>query len=156
GLIADIAAPDLDTRVAILQKKATLEELTLPNEVVMYIAHNVCANVRELEGCLTRLTALASMTSSPITIAFSRQALHDLIPAYESKPGIEAIQLVVSDSFHVHLADLKSKKRTQHVAFCRQVAMYLCRKLTSNSFPSIGEQFGRDHTTVIHAVNLIE
>jgi chromosomal replication initiator protein len=156
GLIADIAPPDLETRIAILQKKAALEELTLPDEVVMYIAQNVCSNVRELEGCLTRLTALASMTSSPITIEFAHRALRDLIPAYESKPGIEAIQQVVSDSFHIHLADLKSKKRTQHVAFCRQVAMYLCRKLTSNSFPSIGEHFGRDHTTAIHAVNLIE
>jgi chromosomal replication initiator protein len=156
GLIADIAPPDLETRIAILQKKAALEDLTLPNEVAMYIAQNVCANVRELEGCLTRLTALASITGPPTTIEFARQALRDLIPAYASKPGIEAIQRVVSDSFHIHLADLKSKKRTQHVAFCRQVAMYLCRKITSNSFPSIGEQFGRDHSTVIHAVNLIE
>jgi chromosomal replication initiator protein len=156
GLIADIAPPDLETRIAILQKKAALEELTLPNEVAMYIAQNVSANVRELEGCLTRLAALASITESLITIEFAHRALRDLIPAYESKPGIEAIQRVVSDSFHIHLADLKSKKRTQHVAFCRQVAMYLCRKITSNSFPSIGEHFGRDHSTVIHAVNLIE
>ena len=156
GLIADIAAPDLETRIAILQKKATLEGLTLPDEVAMYIAQNVCANVRELEGCLNRLAALASITGSPITIEFAHRALRDLIPAYESKPGIEAIQRVVADSFHIHLADLKSKKRTQHVAFCRQVAMYLCRKITSNSFPSIGEHFGRDHSTVIHAVNLIE
>jgi chromosomal replication initiator protein len=155
GLIADIAPPDLETRIAILQKKAALEGLTLPNEVAMYIAQNVCANVRELEGCLTRLAALGSITGSPITIEFARQALRDLIPAYASKPGIEAIQRVVSDSFHIHLTDLKSKKRTQHVAFCRQVAMYLCRKITSNSFPSIGEHFGRDHSTVIHAVNLV-
>ncbi len=122
----------------------------------MHIAQNVCANVRELEGCLTRLAALASITGSPITIEFARQALRDLIRTYESKPGIEAIQRVVADSFHIHLTDLKSKKRTQHVAFCRQVAMYLCRRITSNSFPSIGEHFGRDHSTVIHAVNLIE
>src|SRR5215472_2978799 len=156
GLIADIAAPDLETRIAILQKKAALEGLTLPDEVAMYIAQNVCANVRELEGCLTRLAALASITGSPTTIEFARQALRDLIPAYESKPGIEAIQRAVADSFHIQLADLKSKKRTQHVAFGRQVAMYLCRKLTNNSFPSIGEHFGRDHSTVIHAFNLIE
>ncbi len=156
GLIADIAPPDLETRIAILQKKAALESLTLPNEVAMYIAQNACANVRELEGCLTRLAALASITGSSITLEFARQALRDLIQTYASKPGIEAIQRVVSDSFHIHLTDLKSKKRTQHVAFCRQVAMYLCRRLTSNSFPSIGEQFGRDHSTVIHAVNLIE
>jgi chromosomal replication initiator protein len=156
GLIADIAPPELETRIAILQKKAALEGLTLPTEVAIYIAQNVCSNVRELEGCLTRLAALASITESPITIEFARRALRDLIQTYESKPGIEAIQQVVSDSFHIHLADLKSKKRTQHVAFCRQVAMYLCRKITSDSFPSIGEHFGRDHSTVIHAVNLIE
>jgi chromosomal replication initiator protein len=156
GLIADIAAPDLETRVAILQKKAAPEGITLPSEVAMYIAQNVCSNVRELEGCLTRLAALASVTGSPITIEFARQALRDLIRTYESRPDIEAIQQVVSDCFHIRLADLKSKKRTQHVAFCRQVAMYLCRKITSNSFPSIGEHFGRDHSTVIHAFNLIE
>jgi chromosomal replication initiator protein len=156
GLIADIAAPDLETRIAILQKKAALEGVTLPSEVALYIAQNVCSNVRELEGCLTRLAALASITGAPITIEFAHRALRDLIPAYESKPDVEAIQRVVSDSFHIHLAELKSKKRTQHVAFCRQVAMYLCRKLTTNSFPSIGEHFGRDHSTVIHAFNLIE
>ena len=156
GLIADIAAPDLETRVAILQNKAAREGLTLPSEVVMYVAQNVCSNVRELEGCLTRLTALASVTGSPITIEFARQALRDLIRTYESNPDVEAIQRVVSDRFHIRLAELKSKKRTQRVAFCRQVAMYLCRKITSNSFPNIGEHFGRDHSTVIHAFNLIE
>src|SRR5260370_31849440 len=91
-----------------------------------------------------------------MTVEFTRRALRDLIPTCQSKPDIEAIQRVVSDSFHIRLADLKSKKRTQRVAFCRQVAMYLCRKITSNSFPSIGEHFGRDHSTVIHAFNLIE
>src|SRR5713226_8720186 len=156
GLIVDISAPDLETRVAILQKKAALEGLTLPSEVAMYVAQNICSNVRELEGCLTRLTALASVTGSPITIEFARQALRDLIRAYESKRNIEATQRVVSDRYHIRLGDLKSKQRTQRIAFCRQVAMYLCRKITSNSFPSIGEHFGRDHSTVIHAFNLIE
>ena len=156
GLIADIAAPDLETRIAILQKKAAPEGLSLPSEVAMHIAQNVCSNVRELEGCLTRLAALASITGSSITIEFARQALRDLIRTYESKPDIEAIQRVVSDCFHIRLTDLQSKKRTQRIAFCRQVAMYLCRKITSNSFPSIGEHFGRDHSTVIHAFNLIE
>jgi chromosomal replication initiator protein len=156
GLIADIGAPDLETRVAILQKKAALESVPFPSEVAMYIAQNVCSNVRELEGCLTRLGALASITSSPITIDFARRALKDLLPAYETKADIQAIQQVVSDTFHIRLADLKSKRRTQRIAFCRQVAMYLCRKITGNSFPSIGEHFGRDHSTVIHAFNLIE
>jgi len=156
GLIADIAAPDLETRVAILQKKAALEGLNMPSEVAMYIAQNSCSNVRELEGCLTRLAALASLNTSPITIDFARQALRDLIRTHETKPDIEAIQRTVADFFHIKLAELKSKKRTQHIAFCRQVAMYLCRKVTESSFPTIGEHFGRDHSTVIHAYNLIQ
>jgi chromosomal replication initiator protein len=156
GLIADIAAPDLETRVAILQKKAALEGLHLPSEVAMYIAQNVSSNVRELEGCLTRLGAFASLNTLPITIDFAQQALRDLIRTHESKPDIEVIQRIVSEFFHIRLADLKSKKRTQHIAFCRQVAMYLCRKITESSFPTIGEHFGRDHSTVIHAFNLIQ
>jgi len=155
GLIADIAPPDLETRVAIVQMKAAQSSLNLPAEVAMYIAQSVSSNVRELEGCLTRLAALASISGSEITVEFARQALHDLIRVHDSKPGIESIQRTVADSFHIRLADLKSKKRTQHIAFCRQVAMYLCRKLTDSSFPVIGEQFSRDHSTVIHAHNLI-
>jgi chromosomal replication initiator protein len=156
GLIADIAAPDLETRVAILQKKAALESFQMPSEVAMYIAQNVSSNVRELEGCLTRLGAFASLNTMPITIDFARQALRDLIRTHESKPDIELIQRIVAEFFHIRLADLKSKKRTQHIAFCRQVAMYLCRKITESSFPTIGEHFGRDHSTVIHAFNLIQ
>jgi chromosomal replication initiator protein len=156
GLIADIAPPDLETRVAIVQKKAALESLHLSAEVTLYIAQSVSSNVRELEGCLTRLAALASMSKSTITVDFTRQALHDLIGSHATKPDIEAIQRTVSDFFHIRLVDLKSKKRTQHIAFCRQVAMYLCRKMTDNSFPTIGEHFGRDHSTVIHAYNLIQ
>jgi len=155
GLIADIAPPDLETRVAILQKKAALENMQLLPEVALYIAQNVSSNVRELEGCLTRLGALASMGKSAITPEFARQALRDLIRAHDVKPDIESIQRTVSDFFHIRLTELKSKKRTQHIAFCRQVAMYLCRKLTESSFPAIGEAFGRDHSTVIHAYNLI-
>ncbi len=155
GLIADIAPPDLETRVAIIQKKAALENLPLPAEAALYIAQNVSANVRELEGCLTRIAALASIDKSPITTDFARMALRDLIRTHEPKPDIETIQKIVADFFHIRLLDLKSKKRTQHIAFCRQVAMYLCRKLTESSFPAIGESFGRDHSTVIHAHNLI-
>src|SRR6266478_8251325 len=155
GLIADVAPPDLETRVAILQKKAALENMQLLPEVALYIAQNVSSNVRELEGCLTRLGALASMSKTAITPEFARQALRDLIRAHDVKPDIESIQRTVSDFFHIRLTELKSKKRTQHIAFCRQVAMYLCRKLTESSFPAIGEAFGRDHSTVIHAYNLI-
>ncbi len=155
GLIADIAPPDLETRVAIVQKKAVLENLRLAPEVAMYIAQSVSSNVRELEGCLTRLAALASLNQSAITVDFARQALQDLIRNHDAKPDVESIQKTVADFFHIRLTDLKSKKRTQHIAFCRQVAMYLCRKLTDSSFPTIGEHFGRDHSTVIHAYNLI-
>ena len=155
GLIADIAPPDLETRVAIVQKKAVLENLRMAPEVAMYIAQSVSSNVRELEGCLTRLAALASLTNSAITVEFAREALQDLIRNSDAKPDVESIQKTVADFFHIKLTELKSKKRTQHIAFCRQVAMYLCRKLTDSSFPTIGEHFGRDHSTVIHAHNLI-
>ncbi len=156
GLIADVAPPDLETRIAIVQKKALRENLRLSPEVGMYIAQNVSSNVRELEGCLTRLAALASLNKSEISLEFAIQALHDLVRStQEVTPGVEAIQRAVADFFHIRLADLKSKRRTQHIAFCRQVAMYLCRKLTQSSFPTIGEHFGRDHSTVIHAYNLI-
>jgi len=155
GLIADVAPPDLETRVAIVQKKAAHDNMSLPSDVSLYIAQNVSSNVRELEGCLTRLAALASMDRAPVTVEFTRQALHDLIRVQDHRPGVEGIQKTVADFFHIRLVDLKSKKRTQHIAFCRQVAMYLCRKLTDNSFPVIGEHFGRDHSTVIHAYNLI-
>src|SRR5713101_949459 len=155
GLIADIAPPDLETRVAIVQKKAALEHLTFPTDVALWIAQSVSSNVRELEGCLTRLAALASLNKAAITVEFARQALHDLISLHDAKPDVESIQKTVADFFHIRLTDLKSKKRTQHIAFCRQVAMYLCRKLTDSSFPTIGDHFGRDHSTVIHAHNLI-
>jgi chromosomal replication initiator protein len=155
GLIADIAPPDLETRVAIVQKKAVHENMRLAPEVAMYIAQSVSSNVRELEGCLTRLAALASLEETAITVEFAQHALQDLIHKHDAKPDIESIQKTVGDFFHIRMADLKSKKRTQHIAFCRQVAMYLCRKLTDSSFPTIGEHFGRDHSTVIHAYNLI-
>src|SRR6266849_4759557 len=155
GLIADIAPPDLETRVAIVQKKAALENLSLPPEVTLYVAQNVSSNVRELEGCLTRLAALASISKSAITPEFARQSLRYMIRTNEIKPDVEAIQKTVSDFFHIRLAELKSKRRPQHIAFCRQVAMYLCRKLTDSSFPAIGTAFDRDHSTVIHACNLI-
>jgi chromosomal replication initiator protein len=156
GLIADIAPPDLETRVAIVQKKAVLDNLRLAPEVAMYIAQSVSSNVRELEGCLTRLAALASLKKdAAITVDFARDSLQDLIRNADAKPDVESIQRTVADFFHIRLTDLKSKKRTQHIAFCRQVAMYLCRKLTDSSFPTIGEHFGRDHSTVIHAHNLI-
>jgi chromosomal replication initiator protein len=155
GLIADIAPPDLETRLAIIQKKSASEHLDITPEVAMYVAQSVPSNVRELEGCLTRLSASASINQATITLDFARKALHDLVHIQDVKLDVEAIQGAVSDFFHIRLTDMKSKKRTQHIAFCRQVAMYLCRKLTDSSFPAIGDKFGRDHSTVIHAHNLI-
>ena len=155
GLIADIAPPDLETRVAILQKKAAAENLALNPEVALFVAQRVSSNVRELEGCFNRLAALASITKGSITLDFARESLRDLVRDEPLKPDIETIQQHVSDVFHVRMTDLKSNKRPQHIAFCRQVAMYLCRKLTDSSFPVIGAGFGRDHSTVIHAYNLI-
>ncbi|MBV8054837.1 MAG: chromosomal replication initiator protein DnaA, partial [Deltaproteobacteria bacterium] len=137
GQLADIGAPGLETCMAILQKKAALEGLNMPAEVAMYIAQQISSNVRELEGCLIRLAALTSLNTLPMTIDCTRQALRDLIRTHESKPDIEAIQRTVADFFHIPLAHLKSKKRTQHIAFCRQIAMYLCRKLSKSSFPTI-------------------
>ena len=155
GLIADIAPPDLEIRIAILQKKAAAENLTLDAEVALFVAQSVSSNVRELEGCFNRLAAVASLTKGAITLDFARESLRDLIHDGAVTLDIETIQRHVSDAFHIRLADLKSKKRTQHLAFCRQVAMYLCRKLTDSSFPAIGVGFGRDHSTVIYAYNLI-
>jgi chromosomal replication initiator protein len=155
GLIADISPPDLETRVAILQKKAAAEKLALSGEVALFVAQRASSNVRELQGCFNRLAALASLNKNVITVDFARESLRDLIREEEPKLDIDIIQQHVAESFHIRLIDLKSKKRTQHLAFCRQVAMYLCRKLTDNSFPAIGVRFGRDHSTVIHACNLI-
>jgi chromosomal replication initiator protein len=133
GLIADLAPPDLETRIAILQKKAA-ENLILNAEVALFIAQRVTTNVRELEGCFNRLAALAALTKGAITLDFARESLRDLVPHREVQPAIETIQQHVSGVFHIPLVDLRSRKRTQHVAFCRQVAMYLCRQLTDCSF----------------------
>ncbi|MFZ3103040.1 MAG: chromosomal replication initiator protein DnaA [Desulfitobacteriaceae bacterium] len=153
GLITDIQAPDLETRIAILGKKAKLENLQVPNEVLVFIADNIHSNIRELEGALIRVMAFASLSSSPITAEIASAALKDILPINSLKEiTINMIQQDVSDYFNLPLSDFKAKKRTQAVAFPRQIAMYLCRKLTDISLPKIGKEFGgRDHTTVIHA-----
>lgn len=153
GLITDIQAPDLETRIAILRKKAKLENLQVANEVMVYIANNIQSNIRELEGALIRVMAYASLNSSPITIEVATQALRDILPVSTPKQiTIDMIQQAVADYYHLSLSEFKAKKRTRSVAFPRQIAMYLCRELTDCSLPKIGEEFGgRDHTTVIHA-----
>ncbi len=153
GLITDIQSPDLETREAILRKKADLEKLDIPNSVFVFIANKVATNIRELEGALTRVIAYSSMTGQEISVELAQQALKDILPEAKSDIiTIEKIQQVVSEHFQLKLDDFKAKKRTRAVAHPRQIAMYLCRELTDNSLPKIGESFGgRDHTTVLHA-----
>jgi chromosomal replication initiator protein len=153
GLITDITPPDLETRIAILRKKAKAEGLDIPNEVMLYIANQIDTNIRELEGALIRVVAYSSLINKDINADLASEALKDIIPS--SKPRvitIHEIQRTVGELFSVKLEDFKAKKRTKSVAFPRQIAMYLSRELTDYSLPKIGEEFGgRDHTTVIHA-----
>ncbi len=160
GLIADIQPPDLETRVAILQKKAQLKRIPLPQEVAIFIATHVTANVRELEGGLTKLGAFSSLTQNPITVDLAHQVLQNLMKGGKEKEkeiSIEMVQKSVCKYFGIRVADLTSKKRTQFVAFPRQVAMFLCRKLAGASYPMIGVRFGgKDHTTALYACAAIE
>ena len=157
GLIADIQPPDMETRVAILQKKAEVEGVMLPHEVALFLASHIDSNVRELEGSLTRLGAFASLTKVPITVDLVKEVLQNTLRRAQREVTIENIQKTICDHFDIKLGDLKAKRRTQNIALPRQVAMYLCRKHTSTSFPAIGYKFGgRDHSTVIHAARTIE
>lgn len=153
GLITDITPPDLETRIAILRKKAKAEGLDIPNEVMLYIANQIDSNIRELEGALIRVVAYSSLINKDINADLAAEALKHIIPNAKPKIiSIHEIQKAVGQVFQVKLEDFKAKKRTKSVAFPRQIAMYLSRELTDSSLPKIGEEFGgRDHTTVIHA-----
>lgn len=153
GLITDIQAPDLETRIAILRKKALLENLNVPNDVMVYIASRIDNNIRELEGALIRVMAYASLTNQVVNNELATEALKDVFPTSKTKQiTLELIQEIVSSYFKIKVEELLVKKRTRNLAFPRQIAMYLCRELTDTSLPRIGEMFGgRDHTTVIHA-----
>ena len=157
GLIADIQSPDLETRIAILRKKAEIENLSVPEDVLLFIAKTVISNIRELEGALNRILAFSSLTNKPITVELANEALKDLIS--KDKPKVitaEYILDVVANYFQLKPEELKSSKRTRNIAYPRQIAMYLCRKLTDLSLPKIGEKFGgRDHTTIIHGFDKI-
>ena len=157
GLITDIQAPDLETRIAILRKKAALEHLDVPNDVMFSIANRIDNNIRELEGALTRVVAYASLTKQPVTTTLTNEALANIFPTDKTREvTMELIQEVVASYFKLRLDDLHGKKRTRNLAMPRQIAMYLCRELTNNSLPQIGSSFGgRDHTTVIHAYEKI-
>ncbi len=156
GLTTDIQPPDLETRMAILKKKAGMEDIDVPSDVLLFIAKQIRSNIRELEGALIRITAYSSLHNRPIDVELAAEALKDLLPIQNKKISIELIQKVVAEYFNLSVADMRSKKRTRSVAFPRQIAMYLSRELTESSLPKIGEEFGgRDHTTVIHACDKI-
>lgn len=158
GLITDIQAPDLETRIAILRKKASLENLELANEVLVYICKQIPSNIRELEGALIRVVAYSTLTNSPITMSLAQEALRDIVPQRRTSAlNIDQIQEVVARYFHLDTEEMKAKKRTRAISLPRQVAMYLSRELTDSSLPRIGEAFGgRDHTTVIHACEKVQ
>lgn len=156
GLIADIQPPDLETKVAILQKKAEIESIVLPTEVALFLASNFSSNVRELEGSLVRISAFSSLTHSPITVELSREVLKDFIREADREVTVDRILKAVSTHYGVSVADLRGQRRTRTVALPRQVAMYLSRELTSTSFPEIGQKIGgRDHSTVMYACSKI-
>ena len=157
GLIADIQPPDFETRIAILKTKAQIENIDIPNEVMNYIATYIKSNIRELEGALIRIVAYSSLTNKEITVDLASEALKDIISKKQGKNiTIGIIQDIVASYFNLRIEDLKSQRRTRNVAYPRQIAMYLSRKLTDMSLPKIGEEFGgRDHTTVIHAYEKI-
>jgi chromosomal replication initiator protein len=156
GLIADIQPPDVETRVAILEKKAEMEGIPLPNEVALFLASHIASNVRELEGSLTRLGAYASISRRQITIDFAHEVLQTLLKPRQPTITFDTIAGAVCDHFSLRPTDLRSKRRTRNVAMPRQLAMYFCRRLMNASFPHIGELFGRDHSTVIHATTVTE
>ena len=157
GLIADIQPPEFETKIAILQKKADMEKIAIPEEVAHYLAAKVKSNIRELEGCLIRLGAQGSLTGRPITIDMAKSILQDLIEDDEKPVTTDQIQKVVSDHFGLKISDMKAKKRTKEVALPRQIAMYLSKQLTSLSLSDIGKNFGgKDHATVIYSYKQIE
>jgi chromosomal replication initiator protein len=159
GLITDIQPPDLETRIAILRKKVTTDRIAVSDpEVLTFIAGRVSTNIRELEGALTRVVAFSSLTGLPLTVELAESVLRDLFPHGDAVPAvtISRIQEAVSDRFGLSITELCSQRRSQAVAYPRQVAMYLSRELTDASLPKIGKEFGgRDHTTVIHATTKI-
>src|SRR6056297_2655599 len=160
GLITDIQKPDLETRIAILRKKADIEDLKIPNEVIIDIANKIQSNIRELEGALVKVIAYSSLVNKEIDIELAEEALKDLVDKDNSSPREVTIDLIkkeVSNYYKIEVKEMESKKRTQNIVFPRQIAMYLARNMTESSLPQIGDEFGgRDHTTVIHSHNKIK
>jgi len=157
GLIADIQPPDLETKVAILQKKSETEKVALPTDLALYIASNVRTNVRELEGALIRLIAYCSLTGAEITLSTAQQVLKNFIDSQARKISIEAIQKAVAEQFGLRLAEIKAKNNSRSIVVPRQIAMYLAKQMTEASLPEIGRQFGgKHHTTVMHSIGKID
>jgi chromosomal replication initiator protein len=156
GLIADIQPPDVETKVAILKKKAEQNRIDLPNDVALLIGSSNASNIRELEGMLIRIGAYASLTKNKINLTMAKDILKDIIVDKSKEISIELIQKLVAEHFKLKVADLKSEKRLKNFVIPRQLAIYLCRELTKASYPEIGEKFGgKDHSTVIYAVKKI-
>ena len=158
GLIIDIKPPEFETRVAILQKKAKAEGIELPDDVFLYIANKIESNVRELEGALIRVFAYSSMMNKDVDLPLAQEALVELVPENVAKAlTIHDIQRAVCDQFHIKPDELRSRTRQKDIVYPRQIAMYIARELTGLSLPKIGKEFGgRDHTTVLHAINKLE
>ncbi|HEY3382904.1 MAG TPA: chromosomal replication initiator protein DnaA [Vicinamibacterales bacterium] len=157
GLIADIQPPDLETKVAILQKKAEAEALPLPDNVALYIAGKIKSNIRELEGSLIRLIAYASLKGQEITLGLAQDVLKHVLDHDEKAVTIEVIQKYIADYYHLKPSDLKARNNAKSVARPRQIAMYLCKSLTNSSLPEIGRSFGgKHHSTVIHSIKMVE
>jgi chromosomal replication initiator protein len=157
GLIADIQPPDLETKVAILQKKSEQEKVSLPTDVALYIASNIRSNVRELEGALIRLVAHSSLIGAEITLAYTQQVLKNFIDSQARKVTIESIQKAVAEQFGLRLVEIKAKNNSRSIVYPRQIAMYLAKHMTEASLPEIGRQFGgKHHTTVLHSVEKID
>jgi chromosomal replication initiator protein len=156
GLIADIQPPDLETKVAILKRKAEQEKINLPDNVALFIASKIKSNIRELEGALVRLIAYSSLTGLPMSISLAQDTLKGIIDEEDKTITIELIQKTVADYYGLRISDLKSKNNSRSIAVPRQVAMYLCKRMTKASLPEIGREFGgKHHTTVLHSINKI-
>jgi chromosomal replication initiator protein len=157
GLIADIQSPDLETKTAILKKKAETEGVPLPDNVAIYIAGKIKSNIRELEGSLIRLIAFASLTGREITLPLAQEVLRNVLQNDDRAVTIEIVQKSVADHYSLKVSELKSKNNSKSVAMPRQIAMYLCKALTSASLPEIGKSFGgKHHSTVIHSIRKVE
>jgi chromosomal replication initiator protein len=156
-LIADIQPPDIETKVAILRKKAEIENISLPNDVAFFLASQIDSNVRMLEGSLIRIGAFASLTKTPIDMQLAKEILKNIIKPKEELVSIDMVQKVVSTFYNIKISDLKVKRKYKAYVIPRQVAMYLSRKLTNASLLEIGEKFGgKDHSTVLHSIKKVE